>query len=398
MTAAYTLAMQWSGPLSAVLIPLAFALGASAPGCAPAGPALGPVWLITLESGTDPEGGSVWPVGALAHAAQYPAGHAVSPDPVEQWSSLWTGYWPRTLEGVDLRRVPSLWRDLRAAGREVRAWLPNLPAEERHALTALGLDSWETRPDEPNTNELVQHWSAAWSLWQRWCGQGTPGFLWLHLDAREAQRLGELVELAGTFEDSLKTAGAGHVWAVELGGPSESSSKIDSPFEPWSRLGDLDERCLSTSAWAWSTNLTAARWSWCTLDLAPTLAGCLGLPEPFTEDEGASLLGPNPGYRVLVGEQRGPTHRRQVAWVGDLKLWRAAQPREPGESPVEWSGDHPRLFDWRRDPGELDDLGPGNADRVLQLENVLRLWEAQRLARRRAAKRLGWLDQAEPGG
>ncbi|MHC4375559.1 MAG: hypothetical protein ACYS26_03070 [Planctomycetota bacterium] len=395
--------MRWRGLQCLVLILLALTSGATAPGCAPSGPAVGPVWLITLERGADSEGdvdpGEDWPAAIAADAARFPRGHAVSPVPVTQWSSLWTGYWPRTLEGADLGRVPSLLRDLRSAGHPVRAWLPELPLAQRDALSALGLESWDARRGGSNASadELAEHWSAACSLWERWCADGTPGLLWLHLDGSEAARFGELLGLAGGSGFAGPATRSGHVWAVELGGPPDPRAAAALAGEPWTRLGDLEERRLATRAWAWSAELAGADRPWCTHDLAPTLAACLGLPEPFTEDQAAALGGADPGYRVLVGERRGTTHRRQVAWVGDLKLWRAAQPLAAEDPAADWSGDHPRLFDWRLDPAEAEDLGPGNADRVLQLENVFRLWENQRLVRRRAARRLGWLLPAETG-
>lgn len=394
--------MRWRGLQCLVRFLLALTLGATIPGCAPAGPPAGPVWLITLERGGDSRAGFIaeesWPAAIVAGVARFPGGHAVSPDPAAQWSSLWTGYWPRTLEGADLGRVPSLLRDLRSAGGEVRAWLPELAPAQREVLSALGLESAEVRPGGSNASEdeLAQHWSAARNQWERWCAEGTLGLAWLHVDGSEAARFGELLSHTGDFGFASSSPGSGHVWAVELGGPLRNAAASGS--EPWSRLGDLEELRSATRAWAWSGDLAGAEWSWCTHDLAPTLAACLGLPEPFNEDQAAALGGPDPGFRVLVGEQRGATHRRQVAWVGDLKLWRAAQPLASGGSADSWSGDHPRLFDWRRDPAEFEDLGPGNADRVLQLENVFRLWEDQREARRRAARRSGWLARDGSGG
>lgn len=365
---------------------VASACAAWTSGCAPAPPAPGPVWLITLERGERSEAGFQGALEPAPGAARFPWGHAVSPVLADQWLSLWTGYWPRTLEGADLDRVPSLFRDLRREGLELRAWLPPAPPDARQLLGELGLvgDRERTAAQDPDFEVLRAHWSEARTLWREWCAAGTQGLLWVHLDAREAGLLPEL--LANVPEEAQDI---GRVFVVEMAGPPEPTAA--SAAAPWARLADLEESRLVTRAWGWGPGLADSPRSWSSHDLAPTLAEALGLPEPFTEDQAASLLAPDPGFRVLVAERRGAAHRRQVAWLGDLKLWRAAQPLERGSDAPGWSGDHPRLFDWVQDPGEYDDLGPGNAGRVLQLERVFRLWEDQRRVRRRAGQRLGWL-------
>ncbi len=374
-----------------------------AAGCGQARVDPGPVWLVTWQRSASSEPVAGGAQECFPGAAAFPRGHAVAPELEGQWPSLWTGHWPRTLEGADLTRVPSLLRSVEAARLPFEAWLPELDEESAAVLADLGLRATSVHSRGAELDEAGFRATVVTiaEVWRAWCAEDTRGLLWLHVTPEEAQALPDLWEdfLGGARPEAVPpTRAAARIWLVELGGSRPQSPTDAGQLPAWARLADLDEVQLAARAWMNSPDLEGRAGAWSTVDWAPTLAECMGLSVLFTADGGEPLWRAGEGFRILVGQQRGATHRRQVAWVGDLKLWRAAEPLGAVPAAGPWPGDHPRLFDWRADPFEREDLGPGSADRVLQMERLVRLWEGRRRARQRAGERAGWWSAEEPRG
>lgn len=417
------------GPQAAVPRALAVAMGllwATLSGaCGGSDPVPAPVWLITVEApaGTAPE--SRWTPDDLEGICAWPLGHAVAADPAVQWSSLWTGFWPASLTGSRLSAVPALPAAAALVNLPIEIFAPPFEGPAESVLIAHGLlegwaegDAASTAPGSLSGADWTSGFGAsglgdshlddsrlgaAEQSWEGIAKRGSASLLWLHVGAEELADEARRTEFSRGLRQALaswREGGApGQVWIVEM--PVGSEEALATPPGALGWASDLTEAQVRCRAWSLGADADpqlAAGVRWSTVDLAATLARPLGLEKAGEADGGRALpyLAGADRFRLLVAEDREPKGLRRALWAGELKLWRGLQ--GPNAGPGAVPGDHPRLYRWRADPREREDLGPGNADRVMQMENLYLLWANQRRVTRRAGLRLGWLPAVDPPG